>query len=256
LEGFLRLFFAALLIIVCSAVPLIPQTGSGTMSGSFFNPFPIGAQWKMADALTGYTTNFSVLGLTAQTGYACYTPAYSSLIVDIHMTKTVQSTYPNPGVSQNEDLYVFKSAAWGPYIFEEMNSAITSPFAVSQTTYFFQQYANAPYGMMFQPSSTFWNLQQDSGKTNTCHTPPTSFPETWATVISQETRTTPVYAGAVNCSTYTSMTTTQNQEEWCFAADPLHRFQPMLVELDVYLVNGTTSDIKLRTTTITSFPRT
>jgi hypothetical protein len=218
--------------------------------GTFFDPFPIGASWTMKDALTGYLTNFQVNALTAQTSYACFTPAYSSMMVDLHITKTAIAAYPNPNQGANEDLYIFKSSAWGQFVFMELtsNNLTGNPIA---TTYFFQQYANPPYGMVLIDEYTFWGAQQDSGSTNTCHSPPTSTTNTWSTTISQENRTTPIYTGAVTCSLYTSVGTTSNQEKWCFATNS--RFPPILVELDTVTESGNPSNIKLQTLTINAF---
>lgn len=218
--------------------------------GTYFDPFPIGASWTMKDALTGYFTNFQVNALTAQTSYACFTPAYSSLMVDLHITKTAAATYPNPTLPENEDLYIFKSAAWGQFIFMAITSNMLTLNPIA-TDYFFQQYANPPYGMVLIDGYTFWGQQQDSGGTNTCHSPPSSTTNTWSTTISQGNRTTPIYTGAVICSTYTSVSTSQNQETWCFASNP--RFPPVLVEMDAVMESGTPSNIKLQTLTVTGF---
>lgn len=243
-------FLLLILLIVLFCVPANPQHGIGMNRGTFFDPFPIGASWTMKDALTGYQTNFQVSALAAQTSFSCFTPAYSSLMVDIHIAKTAAAAYPNPGLPNNEDLYIFKSAAWGPYIFMQISSNMlnTNPIA---TTYFFRAFANPPYGMMLIDEYTFWGQQQDSGSTNTCHSPPGSTTNTWSTTISQGNRTTPVYTGPVICATYTSVSTTQNQEEWCFASNP--RFPPILVEMDAITEAGNPSNIKLQTLTIGAF---
>lgn len=252
----MKKFLAALVTIALSCVSAFPQA-YGTRSGAYFDPFPGGAAWTMRDALTGYTANFFVTSLANNTNYFCFTPAASSMFVDITIRKTVAATYPNPGLAQNEDLYIYKSAAWGPYIFEEILSQMgVSPPSYISTQYFYAQYANSPYGMMLVGSSSFWNSITESGQTNSCNPAPAPVANTWQTVLSSETRTTPVYAGPVNCATYTSISTTQNKEEWCFANDPKKRFPPALVEIDTVTENGSSVTIKMQTTVLTSFPRT
>jgi hypothetical protein len=230
-----------------------PQRGTGDFRGQYFDPFPIGASWSMKSVLTGYITTFQVLPLAQQTSYACFTPAASSMMVDLRITKTVAATYWGPGGTDNVDLYIYKSAAWGPFIFMQIESEISNPTTIDSTTYFFNATGNSPYGMTTRSSSSFWGQQQDLSGTNTCHTPPASFANTWTTIVTQESRTTPVYSGPVNCATYNSISTTQAQEKWCFAADPRMKFPPILVELDDMVSNGSTSNITLQTTQVTSF---
>jgi len=246
---FANFAYALALIILL----LAPQRGTGDFRGPFFDPFPIGAAWSMKNNTTGYVTTFQVLALTPQTSYSCFTPAISSMMVDVRVQKTQAGAYWNPGVPDNIDYYVLKSAAWGPFIFEEITSSMLNPSNVLNTTYFFVGHGDSPYGMMERSSSTFWNQVQDSGSTNTCHTYPSSFPETWSTAMTVETRTTPVWSGPVNCALYNSISTTQFQEKWCFAADPKNKFPPALVELDVIVAAGNSENITLQTTQITSF---
>jgi hypothetical protein len=243
-------FVSALTFILLLASP---QRGTGDFRGLSFDPFPIGAAWSMKNNTTGYMTTFQVLPLSPQTSYSCFTPAASSMMVDIKVIKTQAGAYWNPGIAQNIDYYVYKSASWGPFIFEEITSVMGNPSNIVNTTYFFAGHADSPYGMMERSSSTFWNQAQDTGLTNTCHTYPSSFPETWSTAMSAETRSTPVYSGPVNCALYTSISTTQFQEKWCFAADPKNKFPPALVELDVLVSAGNSENITLQTTQITSF---
>jgi hypothetical protein len=250
LEELLRPILPILLFIALVSTPADSQRGTGTMRGPFFDPLPIGAAWTMKDALTGYITNFHVAALTPQTSYSCFTPAYSSMMVDLHIAKTTSVAYPNPGVTNNEDLYIYKSAAWGQFVFMETTEDMAT-FVPVATTYFFQQFANPPYGMLLRSDSSDWGSQQDAGQTNDCHTPPATFTNTWTTVISQQTRTTPVYSGPVNCAAYDSISTTQNQEVWCFANNP--RFPPILVELDTIIQGGSSTTIKLQTTQISKF---
>lgn len=242
--------FALALILCLSAWP---QSPSGTIRGPSFDPFPIGANWTMTSVLTGYTTVFTVNALSAQTSYSCFTPAASSMMVDLNISKTQTATYWNPGSAQNVDEYIFKSAAWGPIVFMEIASSSTTPFAAQQTTYFFGAPGLPPYGQLLFSTATNWAKIQDSSGTNVCKTAPTSYPETYGVAVTQESRTTPLWTGAVNCYLYTANTTTQSQEKWCFAADPKLRFPTILVEIDDLVSNGTSSTLKLQTTQITAF---
>ena len=246
----MRLLLPVLLVALLCSVTATPQRGTGDMRGTFFDPFPIGASWTMKDALTGNITKFQVNALAVQTSYSCFTPAYSSLMVDLHVAKTATLAYPNPGLPENNDLYIYKSAAWGQFTFMQITSNILTTVPIA-TTYFFQKFANPPYGQLLSQDSTFWNFEQDAGQTNNCYPPPPTFPNTWTTVVSQQTRTTPVYSGPVNCSAYDSISTTQNQEVWCFANNT--RFPPVLVELDTIIQSGSTKTIKLQTTVISKF---
>lgn len=252
----MKKFLAALVMIALYCVSAFPQA-YGTRSGTFFDPFPIGAAWTMKDALTGYTVNFAVTGLAANTSYFCFTPAASSQFVDLSITKTIAATYPFPTVAQNEELYIYKSAAWGQYIFEQLLSQMgVSPVTYVSTQFYYQQYQNSPYGMLLIANSTFWNQVSQSGQATGCNAAPGTFANTWTTVLTTGERTTPVYSGPVNCATYTSISTTQNKETWCFANDSRKRFPPALVELDTITQAGSSVTIKLQTTILTSFPRT
>lgn len=246
----MRPFLSVVILFAFLCAPAAPQRGTGTRMGPVFDPFPIGATWTMKDALTGNITNFQVSALTPQTSYACFTPASSSMMVDLHIAKTATLAYPGPGAPNDQDLYIYKSAAWGQVVFMEGTENMLT-FAPVATTYFFQQFANPPYGMLLIADATNWNTQQDVGSTNNCHAPPATFTNTWTTVVSQQTRTTPVYSGPVNCSEYSSISTTQNKEVWCFANNS--RFPPVLVELDTIIQGGSSTTIKLQTTLIQRF---